>query len=195
MKKEKVGFFGGCFNPPSNIHIGLAKELVKNKILDKVIFVPVGNYYKKQSLVEAKHRYNMLKLAYKECDYLEVEDIAVKSDKNLYAVDTFNLIYDKYTSKNIDIYFIMGSDNFKKMVNWKAYDEIINKYKYVVIERPNYIEKAKTDNVVYYELWQKEDFSSTRIRHLLEKSEDTSEYLNSEVIKYIEKNKLYMTNI
>ena len=36
---EKIGFFGGCFNPPTNIHIELANNLVKTKKLDKVIFV------------------------------------------------------------------------------------------------------------------------------------------------------------
>ena len=45
MEKIKMGFFGGCFNPPSNIHINLAKELVETKLLNSVTFVPVGDYY------------------------------------------------------------------------------------------------------------------------------------------------------
>ena len=31
MKKEKIGFFGGCFNPPTNTHIDLANKLIKMK--------------------------------------------------------------------------------------------------------------------------------------------------------------------
>lgn len=190
MEKKKIGFFGGCFNPPSKIHIKLAKELIKRKLIDSVIFVPVGDYYKKQNLVKANYRYNMLLLACKSYPYLKVEDIAVKSEKNLYAVDTFELIYKKYNNL-ADIYLIMGSDNFKKMSNWKAYEDIKNKYKYIVIERPNYKEKVKAENVIYYELEQKEDFSSTKIRHLLEKGEDASKYLEPEVIKYIKEKGLY----
>ena len=191
MEKIKMGFFGGCFNPPSNIHINLAKELVETKLLNSVTFVPVGDYYKKKNLVEAKHRYNMLLEACKEWDYLRVEDIAVKSKENLYAVDTFELIYDKYDRENIEIYLIMGSDNFKNMTNWKAYDEIISKYRYIVIERPNSVQQINSKNIKYYELNQKEDFSSTRIRHLLKKGEDTSLYLNKKVLEYIQYNKLY----
>lgn len=190
MEKKKIGFFGGCFNPPSKIHIKLARELVENKLLDSVIFVPVGDYYKKSNLVKADYRYNMLLLACKSYSYLKVEDIASKSEKNLYAVDTFELIYKKYNNL-ADIYLIMGSDNFKKMSNWKSYDNIKNKYKYIVIERPSYKEKITAENVIYYELDQKEDFSSTKIRHLLEKGEDTSEYLEPEVIEYIKANGLY----
>jgi len=190
MEKKKVGFFGGCFNPPSKIHIKLAKELVENNLLDGVIFVPVGDYYKKQNLISAEDRYNMLLLACKSYPYLKVEDIVAKSEKNLYAVDTFELIYEKYNDV-LDIYFIMGSDNFKKMSNWKNYEEIIDKYKYIVIERPNYEEQIAKDNICYYILHQKEDFSSTKIRHLLEKKEDVLAYLEQEVIDYIAKNKLY----
>ena len=60
---EKIGFFGGCFNPPNNLHIEIANNLIKTKKLDKVVFVPVNDYYKKEGLIGAKHRYNMLKLA------------------------------------------------------------------------------------------------------------------------------------
>ena len=188
---KKIGFFGGCFNPPSNIHINLAKELVINKIVDEVIFVPVGNYYKKQNLIEAKHRYNMLRLACKDYPYLDVEDIAVKSEITLYATDTFELINEKY--KNIaEIYLIMGSDNFTKISTWKDYENIKEKYKYIVIERPNYKEKINNrNNVIYYNLQQEEDISEKKIRHLLKNKDDTRRYLNDKVIKYIEDNQLY----
>lgn len=61
----KIGFFGGCFNPPTNAHINLAKKVLKECKLDKVIFVPVGNFYDKKELVSGEHRYNMLKIACK----------------------------------------------------------------------------------------------------------------------------------
>ena len=133
----------------------------------------------------------MLLEACKRYNYLKVEDIAAKSEKYLYAVDTFKMIKDKYNKENVEIYMIMGSDNFKKMNSWKNYEEIVLNYNYIVIERPNYEDQIKAKNVTYYILNQKEDFSSTRIRHLLEKSENVSNYLDEEVLKYINTNKLY----
>lgn len=168
---QKLGFFGGCFNPPTNTHIKLAINLINKKVLDKVIFVPVGDYYKKQDLISAKHRYAMLKIATSNYENLEVEDITLNSKDKLFAIDTFKLIYDKY-SKKYDIYFIMGSDNFQKMPTWKDYEEIKDKYKYVVIERT-------------------EDISSTNIRDKLQSGEKVSNYMEPEVLKYIEVNKLY----
>ncbi len=61
----RIGFFGGCFNPPTNAHINLAKKALKECNLDKVIFVPVGDFYDKKELELAKHRYNMLEIACK----------------------------------------------------------------------------------------------------------------------------------
>lgn len=190
MKKEKIGFFGGCFNPPTNMHINLANELIHNKILDKVIFVPVGDYYKKQNLVTALHRYNMVKLACKDFENLKVENIASSHTSQLFATDTFKLIYDKY-SKSTEIYLIMGSDNFEKMPTWKNYQEIISQYKFIVIERPKYENTPKLSNVIYFKNKQEENISSTIIRNRLKKGENVSNWINSDVLKYIDDNKLY----
>ena len=192
MEKLKVGFFGGCFNPPSNIHINLANNLIKEKIVDKVIFVPVGDYYNKPDLISSKHRYNMLKLACERFDNLLVEDIALNYNKKLYASDTFKLIYNKY-NKECDIYFIMGSDNFEKMPLWKDYEELIKNYKFIVIERPNHRITQKLNNTIYFENNQTEDMSSTNIRNKIKNKEDITQYIDEKVLKYIKENDIYIT--
>ena len=169
---EKIGFFGGCFNPPTNIHIELANNLIKTKKVDKIVFVPVNDTYVKNGLISAKHRFNMIKLAIKGYNNLEVDDIEIKENKKLFAVNAFELIKQKY-SKNCEIFFIMGSDNFEKMHNWKDYNKI-KEQKYIVIKR------------------NKNEISSTKIRKMIANNNDeVKKYLSEEVYKYIEKNKLY----
>lgn len=191
MDKEKIGFFGGCFNPPINTHINIAKNLLQNNIVDKVIFVPVGNYYKKQNLISAIHRYNMLKLLCENYEKIEVENIASTHKGLLYATDTFELIQNKYGSCT-DIYFIMGSDNFQKMPSWKNYEEIIKKYKFIVIERLKHEVTCNLANVICFNTKQDEDVSSTVIRHKLQNGEDVTKWINEEVLLYIQKNNLYI---
>ncbi len=190
MKKEKIGFFGGCFNPPTNVHIQLANNLIDNKILDKVIFVPVGDYYEKKNLVPAIHRFRMLQIACNGNSKLKIEDIASIHKDKLYATDTFKLIFNKY-NKIADMYLIMGSDNFQKMPTWKNYQEIISNYKFIVIERLKHEGINNLSNVIYVKSGQTEDISSTCIRNKLQRDEDVSSYLNMEVIEYIKKNNLY----
>ena len=48
----KIGFFGGSFNPPTIAHLDLVKKAIQKYQLDKVYFVPVNNFYKKEELLK-----------------------------------------------------------------------------------------------------------------------------------------------
>ena len=125
---KKLGFFGGCFNPPTVAHIELIEKAIKENNLDMVYFVPMGDLYKKENLILANHRVNMLKLAIKE--KMDILTISVDSKKELQAIDTFRIIQEKFNQS--DNYFIMGSDNFEKIKFWKNSDELLNNYKYII---------------------------------------------------------------
>ena len=171
---NKIGFFGGCFNPPTNIHIKIANNLIEQGKLDKIVFVPVNDYYKKENLVEANHRYNMLKLATKNYDNLEVDDIEIKENRQLFAVDAFEVICNSIFAKNSQVFLIMGSDNYKKMPTWKEYEKIKDKYNYIIIER------------------DKNEISSTEIRDMIKNNDKkVLEFLSKEVYEYIVENDLY----
>jgi len=169
----RIGFFGGCFNPPTNIHINIANNLIKQGKLDKVVFVPVNDYYNKPDLAEAKHRLNMLKLAIKGHSDLKVDDVEIKENRKLFATDAFEIIYNNF-NKDKDIFFLMGSDNYNKMPTWKDYEKIKDKYNYIVIDR------------------DEKEISSTEIRNMIKNgNEKVIEYLPKEVYNYIIENELY----
>lgn len=191
IELKKIGFFGGCFNPPTKVHINLANALIKSGLVDKVIFVPVGDYYNKQNLVSANHRYNMLKLLCNNNKFLDVENIASIHSNILYATDTFKKIYDKY-NELAQIYFIMGSDNFKKMPTWKDYNRIITQYKFIVIQRFEDEEQIKKDNVLYYTPEQIQNMNSTQIREMIKQHQNVEEFLEMQELQYIKRNKLYI---
>ena len=151
--------------------------------------MPVGNYYEKKDLIDANHRYNMLKLAIEE--KMDVEKIAIESKIKLYAADTFELIKEKYNKE--DIFFIMGSDNFRKMPAWKNYEELIKNYNIIVIERERKkIRHENPENIIEYIPEQQAEIDSTKIRKMIKNNEKPEKYLNPKVNKYIETNKLYM---
>ena len=172
---SRIGFFGGCFNPPNNLHIDIANRLINEKKLDKVIFVPVNDLYNKDGLINSRYRYEMLKLAIKGYKNIEVDNIEILENRVLFAVDAFELMYkSKFLNIDDEIYFIMGSDNFKKMPLWKDYNKIKDKYKYLVVDR------------------DKEDITSTEIRNMILKNDaSVKHYLNKDVYEYIVNNNLY----
>ena len=186
----RIGFFGGSFNPPSHVHINLARIIIREYHLDKLFFVPVGDYYQKKDLIKANHRCNMLKLAIEDEKNIEIDTLAAESKTKLYASDTFRIIKEKY--KGNEIFFIMGSDNYRKMPSWKDYNELINNYKIIVIERERKkTRKTNKKNIFEFIPEKLEEIDSSKIRKMISNNEDVTSYINENVYKYIKKNELY----
>ena len=144
MQKKVIAVFGGSFNPPINSHIILAKQIIeKCNAIKKLIFVPVSTKYQKLELASDEHRYNMLKIICENEDKLEVSDIELKQDKQLYTIETLDLIKEQY-GKEYDICFIMGTDNLKEIETWENPERLLKDYKIVVLERDN----DKLENII-----------------------------------------------
>lgn len=201
QEKRGIAIFGGSFNPPLNSHITLAKEILKKfKVLEKLIFVPVSTRYQKQSLVSDNHRYNMLKLICKKEDKLEVSDVELNLDKQLYTVQTLDIFKNKY--KNYDIYFAMGTDNLKELNTWKEAERILSEYKVIVLERndDNLCDVINKDELLkkYRQALIKIDdidkiyLSSTMIREKIKNGEDIEQFIDKDVLNYVRQNNLYL---
>ncbi len=190
----KIGIFGGSFNPPHIMHENIAKFLVENKYLDKVVFVPTGNKYQKKDLIDFKHRMKMLQLITYKHPYLEVSDYECKKEQ-IYTYET--LAYYKKLYPKDEILFICGLDNLKDFKSWKNYEDILDNYRILVIERNNDIfsevltsfNKWK-DNIIRVDI-PINNVSSTYIRKLCYDNIFDEKIVNKEVINYIKKHHLY----
>ena len=132
----------------------------------------------------------MLKLAIE--DKMDVEKIAIESKVKLYAIDTFELLKEKYNKD--DIFFIMGSDNFRKMPTWKNYEKLKTNYNIIVIERERKkIRNENQKNIIEFIPEKLAEIDSTQIREMFKNNEkNVKKYLNPKVYEYIQKNNLYM---
>lgn len=192
----KIGIFGGCFNPPHKMHKNIATELVEYGYLDKVIFVPTGNDYQKQQLIDVEKRYEMLRILIRNIPYLRVSRFETTGGKVTYQ--TLNYFKEKYPTD--EIYFICGSDNLEELSTWDLYEEILQKYKVLVITRNHdkmseIIEKYKTyQNHIMIGNIEEQRISSTEIRKWikLEKYDILKEYLDEDILNYIREHELYL---
>ena len=189
----KIGIFGGSFNPPHNMHLNIALELIKNKYLDKVIYVPTGDSYNKNGLINFKDRLNMLNLMIENYDHLSISDIGNNKD---YGYTYQTLDYFKKLNINDDIYFICGTDNLNEFNTWREYEYILKNYKLLVIRRNNddideILKKYQEykDSIIIAEVKSKV-LSSTSIRENLKKN-IKDKNLDEEVYNYIKENDLY----
>ncbi len=196
----RIGIFGGCFNPPHQMHKDIALNLIKNNYLDKVIYVPTGNFYNKPNLVSDIDRYNMLKLMLKDTSNIEVSNYEFGKLKYTYQT----LTYFKNQYPNDDVYFILGSDNLKEIDSWKEYEYILSNFRILVIRRND----DNIDDIInkYYN-WKENIItanislnyiSSTQIRNYLKESGTiniTSNMIDENVLEYIIKNQLYTNKL
>ena len=198
---QRYGFFGGCFNPVTKAHLNLASKVVEKYNLDKLVFVPMGDKYQKQDLANEQARYEMLKIATKSNEKLEVSDIELHLPYALTMLQAFQKIQEAYP--NVTPYFIMGSDNIEKLINLPNFEVLAQNYEYIIIERDNILVKEyiasnpilkcfKTHfNVLAYNPYKQ--ISSTEVRRLLKNKNkiEVVEMLGEEVYEYIKENKIY----
>lgn len=143
----------------------------------------------------------MLKIATKRYDNLEVSDLEMNLDRNLDAIDVFEMINDKYS--NTDIYYIIGADNLYKMLLWKDFNNLVKNYKYIVIERDlldckeliksnETLTKYKTNfNIIENEIYSKASATDVRQKIQIGNISDIQNYIPINVMKYIKDNNLY----
>lgn len=183
---QRLGFFGGCFNPPTIAHFELALKALDEAKLDKVYFVPMGDYYKKDGLISAETRLEMLEKMVKDEPRLEVSRIQMDQKKNLQAIDTFRLINKEFESSQN--FFIMGSDNYKQIGNWKDAEELLASYDYIILSRENF----EKDNLIIVNTNEYlQSISSSLIRERIRKGESIENLVTKNVEKYILEKGLY----
>lgn len=205
----KIGIFGGSFNPIHVGHTKLAKHLIDNNIVDRVLLMPTPcSPFKvyNDSIIDAYHRYKMTKIA---CRNLYDARITVSNyemvnfaDKDcVYTVDTLKkLVYENIDSDNT-YYFIVGADTFNDIKKFKNHQWILNSgiIKLIVFGRPGYeIDNSiNTKNCIFVNDIALIDISSSEIRDNVcdygnpDNMGNVSKYLDTDVFKYILQNNLY----
>lgn len=204
---EKIGIFGGSFNPPHVGHLLLASLVFEKLKLNKLLFIPafIPPHKTKLNLIEPEHRLKMLKFSIGSNNCFEVLDIEIKRGGKSYTFDT--LMYLKKIKPEAKFYLIIGYDNYIDFTSWKNYKELLKNCKVVVLNR--YISKDVNKKIKHCEnysyqknhILSKENFifinnpifdiSSTEIRKRVSKGKSISYYVTEKVARYIERNKLY----
>lgn len=199
--KKSIVVFGGSFNPPHNSHFSTAQQVLNQyEEVEKVIFIPVNKKYEKDGLLENEHRYNMLKLVTDKNENFILSNIDMEGNRSLYTIETLEEIQKQYKDKNV--WFLIGSDNLKELHTWKRAEELVSRYKVLVMERnedkieeiieQNELLKYYIENIRKLEEGIRSNFSSTYIRTQIKKQKSVRYLMPDEVYEYIKTNNLYI---
>ena len=201
MKDDKViVVFGGSFNPPLNSHFSLAEQIISEyKNVEKVIFVPVSEKYEKEGLLNNKYRYQMLKCVCDKNEKFEVSDIELRKERQPFTIETLERIQEKYQDKTI--WFTTGSDNLKELNTWEKSDELVKKFKVLVLERDddcleeiinnNKFLKENENSFIKVKNNIRSSLSSSFVREKIREGKSIRYFTPDEVYSYIKTNNLF----
>ncbi len=136
MDRLDVGIFGGSFNPIHIGHLVAAEEVYHQRALSKVIFMPTGISPHKEvkDLLDASHRYRMVKDAISDNEHFEVSDIEMKRSGKSYTIDTIRIFKALYGEKH-NVYLIVGTDMINEISTWKDIDVLSRVCQFIVVNR------------------------------------------------------------
>ena len=137
-EKERIGIFGGSFDPPHKGHLHIAKLFIKKLKLNKLIW----SVSKKNPLVKKKYFYNFRqrKILSKKITS-KIKNIKINDFDKKYSYQLLNTLKKKYKDKKF--FFLIGSDNVKFLHKWKKLSSILNTSTLVIISRPGYLKEIK----------------------------------------------------
>lgn len=143
----KIGLFGGTFNPVHLGHLRAAEEIREKFGLEKIIFIPAHvPPHKKDGIVSARHRFEMVKAALKDNPHFAASDIELQRQGHSYSCDTIGHFSLEY-GPEADLFFIMGIDAFRDIATWKQYPEFFSLCNFIVMSRPGGYEPEPEKNV------------------------------------------------
>lgn len=130
---EKVGVFGGTFDPVHVGHVVAAVETRATLGLDRVLFVVAGDPWQKRGRVvaSAADRLALVGAAVDGIDGLEACAVEVERQGPSVTADTLEAL----AAPNRELYVVLGADAVANMPTWKRLEETRDLATVVVIER------------------------------------------------------------
>ena len=201
----KIGIFGGTFDPPHLGHISVCKAFLNTIELDALYVMPayIPPHKTVISGVNADKRFKMSEIAFSSLsNKIIVSDIEFKREGKSYTAHT--LKYFKENFKDIEIYFLCGTDMILTMDMWYCPEYIFENAKIVYARRENdsditqsidlkcKIYKEKYNAEIIYLTTDVKEMSSSEIRKAISCGNDLSKYLSKEIIDFIKENKMYV---
>ena len=186
-----IGLYFGAFNPVHDGHVSVANYVLNNCKLDKVwlILTPQSPHKRNNILIDFKHRYSMLQIAFEKHKNILPKDVEKNLQSPNYSIDTLEYLKAK-NAKNI-FSVIIGNDNMDKFTTWKEYNRIIENHKIYVYPRKSLLGESKMIHQNIHHLNGPHiDVSATEIRKSIATNQVSNLKIHPKVFKYLTSNNI-----
>lgn len=122
LRKQKIGLFGGSFDPFHFGHLNLAVNLLECAQLDQIFICPAKSTAFKVPHTSIEHRICMLQLIMEEIPSFTLLNWEIQMQKP-YTIDTVKRLKK---NKEIDLFLLLGEDLLPNLHLWHQVEELLN---------------------------------------------------------------------
>lgn len=133
---ERVGIFGGTFDPVHHGHLLLAEAALEQLDLDRILFIPAALSPFKQDRppgASPEQRLRMLRLATAFEPRFEVDDRELHRDGPSFTLETVRSLLGDHPG--VRFLLLIGADNLGDLHRWHGIDELSNLVDFAVLDR------------------------------------------------------------
>jgi nicotinate-nucleotide adenylyltransferase len=181
-----IGILGGTFDPVHDAHLAMGRAALEHLKLDKVLFIPTGTTrYRNPARASGDDRVAMLQRALANEPRFEIDTRELKPGASGYTVDTLRALLSELG--HVDLYLLMGADQYEKLATWHQPEEVKRLAKIAVFGRPGIQLKENVKLIPMKPM----PVSASEIRARAGRGEDLGRLVPPAVANYIGRHRLY----
>ena len=200
MSTQRIGLFGGTFDPPHIGHLILAGEAVTQFQLSRLLWVltPDPPHKQDNQITPLVNRLPMLQGMIAHNPKFELSRIEIDRPGPHYTIDTVRLVAEQ--EPGAELFLLIGGDSLHDLPTWRLSADLVAAVSKIgVMRRPNdaidltsleAVLPGVTDKVHFIDVLM-QPVSSSELRRRIATGEMYRYYLTPEVFDYIETNRLY----
>ena len=139
---QRLGVFGGAFDPPHLAHVALARCAITQAQLDHLLLLPSGQpWHRAGPPSPAEHRLAMARLAFAGLEHAQVDDREIRRGGATFTVDTLAAL--RQEQPGAELALIIGADQADAFESWRRWPEILRFATLFVAERAGTISRER----------------------------------------------------
>jgi len=134
---ERLGIFGGTFDPPHVGHLVTAVNVRHELGLDRVLLVVSGRPWQKlgtRPISDAEDRLAMVEAAVGDVEGLEASRLEIERPGMSYTADTLAELAKATPAP--ELFVILGADAAAGIMTWERVEDVRERATVVVVDRP-----------------------------------------------------------
>lgn len=133
---QRIGIYGGSFDPVHRGHLLVAQAAIEELDLDRLFFIPATQspFKPDRQPAPAAERLRLLRLALAGRTNCAVDDQEIQRGGTSYTIDTLREYARRFAGANL--FYLVGADNVPALPQWREAAELARLAEFVAIPRP-----------------------------------------------------------